>query len=116
MLYTRGSFLKAVQFIHRMGFIGFHKSATYNKKNPRKLKGKKITAQNWLRRQINDPYSSQARTDMYRCRSAYKLIQIDDRFRIFKYGDTVVDCGAAPGSWSQVLVQRVNSDGLGKHD
>lgn len=46
----------------------------------------------------------------FRCRSAFKLIEIDDRFKILTYGQTVVDCGAAPGSWSQVAIERVNAD------
>lgn len=45
-----------------------------------------------------------------RCRSAFKLIEIDDRFKILQPGHTVIDCGAAPGSWTQVAVKRVNSD------
>lgn len=47
----------------------------------------------------------------YRCRSAFKLIEIDDRFNLLKPGQTVIDCGAAPGSWTQVAVHRVNADG-----
>ncbi|CAH1954582.1 unnamed protein product [Acanthoscelides obtectus] len=46
-----------------------------------------------------------------RCRSAFKLIEIDDRYKILSPGDIVVDCGAAPGSWTQVAVKRVNADG-----
>nr|CAI5817065.1 unnamed protein product [Callosobruchus analis] len=46
-----------------------------------------------------------------RCRSAFKLIEIDDKFKILNPGDIVVDCGASPGSWTQVAVKRVNADG-----
>lgn len=49
-------------------------------------------------------------TNCFRCRSAFKLIEIDDRFKILTHGQTVVDCGAAPGSWSQVAIERVNSN------
>jgi 23S rRNA (uridine2552-2'-O)-methyltransferase len=49
-----------------------------------------------------------------RCRSAFKLIEIDDKFKFLKAGQIVVDLGAAPGSWTQVLVKRTNSDGFSK--
>lgn len=51
----------------------------------------------------------------YRCRSAFKLLEIDDRFRILKPGDVVVDCGAAPGSWTQLAVERSNALGTDRH-
>jgi 23S rRNA (uridine2552-2'-O)-methyltransferase len=46
---------------------------------------------------------------MFRCRSAFKLIEIDDRFKFLRPGQVVVDCGAAPGSWTQVVVDRINA-------
>lgn len=82
----------------------------YSKK-PVKLKAKGHSSQEWLRRQMTDPYVEKARMNNYRCRSSFKLLEIDDKYRILKPGYTVVDCGAAPGSWSQVAVQRCNSDG-----
>lgn len=60
----------------------------------------------WLERQLNDPYVKQAKEDGYRSRAAYKIIQIDDKFKIFSKGKSVVDLGAAPGGWTQVAVQR----------
>ena len=61
----------------------------------------------WLERQLNDPYVAQAKRDGYRSRAAYKLIEIDDRHRLFRPGGRVVDLGAAPGGWSQVAADRV---------
>jgi len=62
-----------------------------------------------LVRQLNDPFVKAAHLQNYRCRSAFKLIEIDDKYRLLKPGLSVIDCGAAPGAWSQVAVQRVNS-------
>ena len=61
----------------------------------------------WLLRQSKDPYVKKARLDNWRCRSAYKLLQVDERHKLFKPGDVVIDCGAAPGSWTQVAVSKV---------
>lgn len=77
-------------------------------------KGKSAAEHRWLQRQLRDPYAKAARNDNFRCRSAFKLLQIDDKFRILKPGHDVVDCGAAPGAWSQVAVQRVNSARAGE--
>ena len=64
------------------------------------MKKNKIS-KNWVNKQRRDTYVKQSKVDGYRARSAYKLIEIDDKFKIFKGGITVVDIGAAPGSWSQ---------------
>lgn len=61
----------------------------------------------WLARQLNDPYVAMAKKEGYRSRSAYKLIEIDDKFHILKPKSIVVDLGAAPGGWSQVCTERV---------
>jgi 23S rRNA (uridine2552-2'-O)-methyltransferase len=61
----------------------------------------------WLERQLNDPYVAQARREGYRSRAAYKLIEIDDKHKLFKPGQRIVDLGAAPGGWSQVAAARV---------
>lgn len=61
----------------------------------------------WIKRQQTDLYVKKALEDNYRCRSAYKLIELDDRFHFLKPGRVVIDCGASPGSWSQVAVNRV---------
>ncbi len=63
----------------------------------------------WLERQLNDPYVVAAKREGYRSRAAYKLIEIDDKYRILKPGQRVVDLGAAPGGWSQVAADRVKS-------
>jgi 23S rRNA (uridine2552-2'-O)-methyltransferase len=64
------------------------------------LKKNKIS-KNWVNKQRKDIYVRQSKVDGYRARSAYKLIEIDEKFKIFKGGLTVIDIGAAPGSWSQ---------------
>src|SRR4051812_16158396 len=63
----------------------------------------------WLERQLNDPYVARAKREGYRSRSAFKLIEIDDRFHLLARGKRVLDLGAAPGGWCQVAVARVGS-------
>jgi 23S rRNA (uridine2552-2'-O)-methyltransferase len=76
---------------------------------------RKLSSKLWLERQLNDPYVAQARREGYRSRAAYKLIEIDDKYRILKHGISVVDLGAAPGGWSQIAAKRVGAaDGKGK--
>lgn len=60
---------------------------------------------------MTDPYVQKAKMLSYRCRSYAKLCEIDDKYKILRPGYAVVDCGAAPGSWSQVAVHRCNADG-----
>lgn len=67
----------------------------------------------WLERQRRDPYVKRAVKETYRARSAFKLIEINDKFKFIKPGDTVIDIGACPGSWSQVSVKLTNSDASG---
>ncbi len=64
---------------------------------------------NWLKRQLNDPYVVMAKKEGYRARSAFKLVELDDKFHFLAKGKRVVDLGAAPGGWTQVAVQRVCS-------
>ena len=68
---------------------------------------RKLSSKLWLERQLNDPYVARARREGYRSRAAFKLIEIDDKYRLLKPGLTVVDLGAAPGGWSQVAARRV---------
>ncbi|XP_056391578.1 rRNA methyltransferase 2, mitochondrial isoform X2 [Hyla sarda] len=75
-------------------------------------KAKTGAEQIWLTRQLRDPYVKAAHAQNYRCRSAFKLLEIDKEQKILQPGNSVVDCGAAPGAWSQVLVDKVNSLGL----
>lgn len=63
----------------------------------------------WLQRQLNDPYVALAKQEGYRARSAFKLIELDDKFHFLAPGKRVVDLGAAPGGWTQIAVQRVKS-------
>ena len=74
-------------------------------------KGRTLSQKLWLERQLNDPYVARARREGFRSRAAFKLIEIDDKHRLFKPGARVVDLGAAPGGWSQVAAQRVGSKG-----
>ncbi|WP_131193786.1 RlmE family RNA methyltransferase [Lichenihabitans psoromatis] len=64
----------------------------------------------WLSRQLNDPYVAKAKRDGYRSRATYKLIEIDDKYKLLKPGMRVLDLGAAPGGWSQIASRRVGSE------
>jgi 23S rRNA (uridine2552-2'-O)-methyltransferase len=73
-------------------------------------KSKTVSQKIWLERQLNDPYVYEAKKLGYRSRSAFKLIEIDDKYEILKPGYRVVDLGAAPGGWCQVASKRVKSE------
>src|SRR6478752_3955041 len=73
----------------------------------RSARHRKPSSTEWLSRQLNDPYVAEARRLGYRSRSAFKLIELDDRFRLLLPGRRVVDLGCAPGGWTQVAVERV---------
>src|SRR5258705_13548894 len=73
-------------------------------------RGRTVSSQRWLQRQLNDPYVAEARKRGYRSRAAFKLLQLDDQFRFLKPGARVVDLGAAPGGWTQVAVERVKPE------
>jgi len=68
---------------------------------------RKPSSKEWLERQLNDPFVAEARRQGYRSRAAFKLIELDDRFRLLRRGCRVVDLGCAPGGWTQVAVERV---------
>jgi 23S rRNA (uridine2552-2'-O)-methyltransferase len=68
-----------------------------------------VSSARWLERQLNDPYVARARREGYRARSAYKLVEIDDRYHLLAPGQRVIDLGAAPGGWCQVAAARVKS-------
>ena len=72
-------------------------------------RGRKASSQRWLERQLNDPYVARSKQEGYRSRAAYKLLELDERFKLLKPGRRVVDLGAAPGGWSQVAATRVGS-------
>lgn len=67
---------------------------------------RKESSRQWLERQLNDPYVQRAQAEGWRARSAFKLIELDDKFHFTKRGARVVDLGAAPGSWAQVAQKR----------
>jgi 23S rRNA (uridine2552-2'-O)-methyltransferase len=75
---------------------------------PEKVKGKgrSVSSQAWLKRQLNDPYVAAAKGKGYRSRAAFKLVELNDRFRLLKKGAKVLDLGAAPGGWTQVAVAK----------
>ena len=75
------------------------------------MKKNKIS-KNWVNKQRRDTYVRQSKVDGYRARSAYKLIEIDEKFKIFKGGMIVIDIGAAPGSWSQYVSKTVKNGRL----
>jgi 23S rRNA (uridine2552-2'-O)-methyltransferase len=69
------------------------------------------TSKAWMQEHLNDPYVKLAQKEGYRARAAYKLMEIDDKDKLIKPGMTVVDLGSTPGSWSQVVVQRLRGQG-----
>jgi 23S rRNA (uridine2552-2'-O)-methyltransferase len=70
-------------------------------------KYRKISSTRWLQRQLNDPFVQEAKARGYRCRAAFKIMEIDSKFKIFKKGYRVLDLGSAPGGWSQVVSEKV---------
>lgn len=75
----------------------------------KKKSGLKESSRRWLQRHLNDPYVHRSKADGYRSRAAYKLIEIDDKHKLLKPGQKVIDLGAAPGGWLQVAAARVKS-------
>ena len=69
------------------------------------------SSRQWLRRHVNDPWVQRSKREGYRSRSAFKLIEIDDRDRVIAPGGIVVDLGAAPGGWTQVALARAGARG-----
>ena len=74
-------------------------------------KGRKLSSTLWLKRQLNDPYVARATKEGYRGRAAFKIMELDDKFRFLVPGARIVDLGCAPGGWCQVAVKRVNANG-----
>ena len=70
-----------------------------------------LSSQKWLERQLNDPYVARAKREGYRSRAAYKLLEIDEKYKILKPGQKIVDLGAAPGGWSQIAAKVVGPKG-----
>ena len=78
----------------------------------RSARRRKPSSTRWLSRQLNDPYVAEARRLGYRSRAAFKLIELDQRLRLLRPGQRVVDLGCAPGGWMQVAVARVGRHGM----
>jgi len=74
-------------------------------------RGRKLSSKLWLERQLNDPYVKRAKAEGYRGRAAFKILELDDKYRFLVPGARVVDLGCAPGGWCQVAVKRVNALG-----
>jgi 23S rRNA (uridine2552-2'-O)-methyltransferase len=92
------------------------KSGASGREGGRSLKTRVKTARKrslsstlWLERQLNDPYVAQAKRDGYRSRAAYKLLEMDERFSLFRPGQRIVDLGAAPGGWSQIAARKTGA-------
>ena len=79
-----------------------------------RITNKKLSSRSrdWMREHLDDPFVKRAHKDGYRSRAAYKLLEVNDKYHIIKPGMTVVDLGAAPGSWSQIAGKIVGSKGL----
>lgn len=77
----------------------------------RTAKGRKVSSKLWLERQLNDPYVAAARREGYRSRAAFKLLELDERFKLLRRGQRVVDLGAAPGGWLQVAAEKLGPGG-----
>ncbi|MCL7405851.1 MAG: RlmE family RNA methyltransferase [Marivivens sp.] len=74
-------------------------------------RGRKTSSTRWLQRQLNDPYVKRAQAEGYRGRAAFKILELDDKYRFLVPGARIVDLGCAPGGWMQVAVKRVNALG-----
>ncbi|MEJ0024454.1 MAG: RlmE family RNA methyltransferase [Rhizomicrobium sp.] len=79
-----------------------------------KIKNRKdrtVSSTRWLERQLNDPYVHAAKAKGFRSRAAFKIVELDDKYRFLKKGARVLDLGAAPGGWSQIAAERVGPSG-----
>jgi 23S rRNA (uridine2552-2'-O)-methyltransferase len=74
-------------------------------------KRRTLSSRTWLERQLADPYVARAKKEGFRSRAAFKLIEIDDKYRLLKPGARVVDLGAAPGGWSEIAARRIGPSG-----
>lgn len=79
----------------------------------RTARGRTVGQARWLERQLNDPYVVAAKSSGYRSRAAWKLLELDEKYKLLKPGMRVIDLGAAPGGWTQVAVQRVKAGDKG---
>jgi 23S rRNA (uridine2552-2'-O)-methyltransferase len=95
-----------------------NRNAVGDRRLKERIKDKKertVSQKQWLERQLNDPYVHEARKRGYRSRAAFKLVEIDDKYKFLKPGGYIIDLGAAPGGWSQISSDRVKSvEGKGR--
>ncbi|NOZ31549.1 MAG: RlmE family RNA methyltransferase [Alphaproteobacteria bacterium] len=73
-------------------------------------RGRTVSSTQWLQRQLNDPYVARARAEGRRSRAAYKLLELNEKFRLIRPGMRIVDLGSAPGGWSQVITEIAGAD------
>jgi 23S rRNA (uridine2552-2'-O)-methyltransferase len=92
-----------------MNIIGDFKQPKRNIKTARR---RKASSTKWLERQINDPYVALAKQKGFRSRASFKIMEIDEKFKVFKKGYKVLDLGCAPGGWSQVVLNKVGHSNI----
>lgn len=107
--------MELIILVKAKGPSGSSRSGISNQRNAkisvRSSKKRTVSSTRWLARQLNDPYVAAAKTAGYRSRAAYKLRELDDRYKFLTPGARVVDLGASPGGWTQVAIQRVGEKG-----
>jgi 23S rRNA (uridine2552-2'-O)-methyltransferase len=74
-------------------------------------RGRTVSQQRWLQRQLNDPYVARAKREGYRSRAAFKLAEIDEKYHLLKPGQRIIDLGCAPGGWLQVAARKIGLEG-----
>ncbi|MHC0448851.1 MAG: RlmE family RNA methyltransferase [Candidatus Lariskella arthropodorum] len=94
----------------RMSFMSLTSNYRNKKQTLKTSKGRTNSSANWLRRNINDPYIALAKKSGYRSRAAFKLIEIDEKFKLLSSARNILDLGSAPGSWLQVLSSSAKKD------
>jgi len=109
MAKTGGGDKKASKLGKSAGGAGGLKTGRMKNVRVKTAKRRTSSSTAWLARQLNDPYVMAAKRDGYRSRAAYKILQLDEKFNLFKKGMRVVDLGAAPGGWSQVIAASMDS-------
>lgn len=82
------------------------------KKTVKTAKRRTASSNKWLGRQLNDPYVALAKQNGFRSRASFKIIEINEKFKLFKKGYKVLDLGSAPGGWSQVIAEKVGRDNI----
>ncbi len=77
----------------------------------RTARGRKPSSTRWLERQLNDPFVAEAKRRGYLSRAAFKLSWLDDKYKVLRPGKRVLDLGAAPGGWTQIVIERLRGKG-----